>query len=71
MSILDNYTQTEIDSMDESTLQAHKDVDAYKEFINSIPSEQENIESWLKSYKKPISCNLDTLAAFGAIKGFL
>lgn len=52
MSILDNYTQDEIDMMSDEVIQAHKDVDAFSAFIKSLPSESD----------------ADPLAKIGAIK---
>ena len=71
MSVLDNYTQDEIDMMSDEVIQAHKDVDKFKEFAESLPSEQDNIDSWSTGYSLPINSNFDPLAKYGVIKGLL
>lgn len=71
MSILDNYTQDEINMMSDEAIQAHKDVDKFREFVNSIPSEQDNIDSWSTGYSLPVGSNFDPLATHSVIKGLL
>lgn len=71
MSILDNYTQDEIDMMSDEVIQAHKDVDKFREFVDSIPSEQDNINAWLNGCGKTVNSNFDPLATHGVIKGIL
>ena len=71
MSILDNYTQDEIDMMSDEVIQAHKDVDKFRGFVDSIPNEQDNINAWSTGYSMPVGSNFDPLATHGVIKGLL
>lgn len=38
MSIFEKYTQSEIDMMSEEVIQAHKDVDRFRDFIKKLPA---------------------------------